>query len=86
MGPMMGFTCWTTPEKRTQLRVRDKNSVPSDLVSTHFLPTNDRPLVSSLLSLKRGIGVREEDIEEDVGVVGSRRAFERCTSLQVNYI
>lgn len=79
----MGFTCWTTPGKRTQLGVKTRIVA---LLSTHFLPTDDHPLVSSLLNLKRGLGVREEDFEEDIGGIGLRRSFERCTGLQVNDI
>lgn len=48
----------------------------ANLDRTAFLPTDDHPLVSALLSLKGGLGVREEDIKNDVGGIGLRRSFE----------
>lgn len=50
--------------------------VHANLDRTVFLPTDDHPLVSSLLSLKGGLGIREEDVKNDVRGIGLRRSFE----------
>lgn len=56
------------------------------LKSTDLFSTNDHSLVSSLLSLKKGLDIGGEDLEEHVGGVGLRRGIEWRACLQVNYI